>query len=797
MHITPTLASAIQWAAVDPAAGEPYRDGPALNTRIGTMAGSGLVDLLGSTFSDHILPYFDATLTGDNVALANEFLTSIYKTPPSTQVFWTPEQVSNDSVLATVADIGFASTFLDQTRHIEKWFGRTSELSTDGYRLNRINGTDCFVINDGLSSYLFQNQDNGVPTLLRQTLLTTARSTQQDQIIVMMNDWESFDTQANADAYDKNIRWLASHPWVEIVTPDEIVNAQVDTSVPPDGVGDAFGYVDRGTGLTLPLVAQDWLDHATEENYDNWYDGSSLEESLSAKLFNIRPGAPMPEAFGLEAGPNATGLAHDAWNSVQSMAGNSGNLLKLARGVYHASLFETAFHNNTNNDLDKFSTGAYIYPDTNYMTLADFAAQPQAQIREAAILARVGAWSTAAAGGAYLTAAVAQPADIDLDGEPEYLLYNDRLFAVFEAIGGRMTGAWIRDLDTNQVFQVAGNYLSTPGVADETEGNTNVAAGAAASYRTSGFKDWYAQTSAAAGTNQYVNAVYTVTAAGGGTGWTFTSPDGCIQKTITLAALKTQLEATYTLSGGLSQLYVRFGLSPNLYDLLLRGQMGLSGTVLDADGEGLNLFDTTASATVRAYLRYGGGSYNAVYSSAATDRDPSVTFTTVNLRNEAQTQQVEITGGTTMRFALGFQTGSTITYSSANDGLPDWWKLKYGLNPGGPESINGPNADPDGDGLSNLAEYLFGTNPLFPDSASAQLSQSRGANGVMNLTFPTIKDRIYTVLYSTNLAGSFQTLSTGIIGTGATMTVTDNGSVTGSLPSTASQRFYRLSVSLP
>ncbi len=62
---------------------------------------------------------------------------------------------------------------------------------------------------------------------------------------------------------------------------------------------------------------------------------------------------------------------------------------KLARGVYHASLFETAFHNNTNNDLDKFSTGAYIYPDTTYMTLADFAAQPQAQTREAAILARV------------------------------------------------------------------------------------------------------------------------------------------------------------------------------------------------------------------------------------------------------------------------------------------------------------------------------------------------------------------------------------------------------------------------
>ncbi len=53
--------------------------------------------------------------------------------------------------------MGFPYTFIDQTRHVEKWFGRSSELSTDGYRINRINGENCFVINDGLSGYMFQN----------------------------------------------------------------------------------------------------------------------------------------------------------------------------------------------------------------------------------------------------------------------------------------------------------------------------------------------------------------------------------------------------------------------------------------------------------------------------------------------------------------------------------------------------------------------------------------------------------------------------------------------------------------
>ena len=48
-------------------------------------------------------------------------------------------------------------------------------------------------------------------------------------------------------------------------------------------------------------------------------------------------------------------------------------------------------------------------------------------------------------------------ADVDLDGENEYLIYNDRLFAIFERLGGRMTAAWLRDINTGVVTQVAGN----------------------------------------------------------------------------------------------------------------------------------------------------------------------------------------------------------------------------------------------------------------------------------------------------------------------------------------------------
>ncbi len=57
------------------------------------------------------------------------------------------------------------------------------------------------------------------------------------------------------------------------------------------------------------------------------------------------------------------------------------------------------------------------------------------------------------------------------------------------------------------------------------------------------------------------------------------------------------------------------------------------------------------------------------------------------------------------------------TYNSIEDkdgdGMPDRWELLYGLDPTDPADAN---ADPDGDGLTNLQEYRAGTNPRNPDT---------------------------------------------------------------------------------
>ncbi|MCS7089938.1 MAG: LamG-like jellyroll fold domain-containing protein [Verrucomicrobiota bacterium] len=59
-----------------------------------------------------------------------------------------------------------------------------------------------------------------------------------------------------------------------------------------------------------------------------------------------------------------------------------------------------------------------------------------------------------------------------------------------------------------------------------------------------------------------------------------------------------------------------------------------------------------------------------------------------------------------------------------NDGLPDWWERRFGLNP----STNDAQSDPDQDGLTSMVEYQRGTNPMWADTDRDGLSDAVETN---------------------------------------------------------------------
>jgi hypothetical protein len=100
--------------------------------------------------------------------------------------------------------------------------------------------------------------------------------------------------------------------------------------------------------------------------------------------------------------------------------------------------------------------------------------------------------------------------------------------------------------------------------------------------------------------------------------------------------------------------------------------------------------------------------------------------------------------------AVSSRMSAGTTQDADADGLPDLWETSnFGSIdlPGG-----GPNEDPDADGMTNLAEYLAGTDPLDPASALRLTAQVEG--NVLYLGFPTTVGKRYQLETTQKLLNS-------------------------------------------
>ncbi|MFP6858068.1 MAG: hypothetical protein VCA73_12395, partial [Roseibacillus sp.] len=127
---------------------------------------------------------------------------------------------------------------------------------------------------------------------------------------------------------------------------------------------------------------------------------------------------------------------------------------------------------------------------------------------------------------------------------------------------------------------------------------------------------------------------------------------------------------------------------------------------------------------------------------------------------------------------------------TADDGMP----------PG--NLANGPDGDPDGDGLLNFVEFLVGLDPFTADVADfPSLTVSSNPDDSKTLEFPSIPDRLYTLFWGPDLQTWTQlgpVISSGSDVFPALYRVDDDGPPkTPVHPGNVERRFYRLEIALP
>jgi hypothetical protein len=127
---------------------------------------------------------------------------------------------------------------------------------------------------------------------------------------------------------------------------------------------------------------------------------------------------------------------------------------------------------------------------------------------------------------------------------------------------------------------------------------------------------------------------------------------------------------------------------------------------------------------------------------------------------------------------------------SDTDGLPDWWEWDCGKN----WTSSSPDADNDGDGMTNIAEYVAGTDPNNAASLlelTGGVSWSAGASKGFVVRWQSVAGKVYGIGRSTNLvAGAgFTNIVSGLSGLLGETSYTDT-TAAASVP-----YFYRIEVS--
>jgi hypothetical protein len=529
-HMSGTLMPAAEW------------HNPEFNDWLATLASQGLISMMTSALGQNIMPFATDEMNNWSVNTESQMVNHFYNYVP--HVAWVPERVwlsqgyyPDAGVIDWIGDNwtqhGIWGVILDDWPHLNGYDNRKIHWmnNSSGVNLRVIPINNSFVGNMHYDANAAKAQ---------------IASMGQYNICVYGTDWEvaaemnEHDGTFFLDNYE-SVLWYCHDNYPAITVwklEDAITN--------PDFNGTGANLTNGTYGL---LGGTGGYGGSNNSWYINWASTPSHSDFHSPQW-------------------NYGTVWSEAYNFLMSV--NDNDLAQLGWYTLMINLHETGWHTSGQ--------------------IADWEHRYSAHIKNASVYTQASRW----ADGQYIVTTACYFDDIDLDGTDELVMHNDKVFMVFESIGGKANWVFYKD-GLGNAYSVVSSDMA---YWSESEGDYNESSG-----------NHFAALSDVSPNQQ--NSIYNIIIDNSfGDTVQATLNQWGVQKVFKLYTGENFLDVDYNFYDQTG--YIKSGWSPDLLDILWSGKNHLE-RIWGSNGSYCGYRNSTSGATVALVLGNGGASQNSEF----------------------------------------------------------------------------------------------------------------------------------------------------------------------------------------
>lgn len=553
-HMAGTLITGAEW------------HDPAFNDSLVNGVDEGWAQMLTSAYAQHIMPFVYDDMNSWSVYIHRQLTNHYYGQWPT--VAWVPERVWLENPDNDGNGIDASCCVIDNTLKDDFFDNGVDAVILDdyvhcGYLNDVFNDHHVYVIDNGLKVLPMDNDFNGQMGYDAGAAMNTIWNGTSDEIIIYGNDWEVAAEVAGFDVTHPD----ALNNYIYVLQQCSLYSSEISVWKLPDVVA-SF----PATSITLQNgtygLLGEWYGYGGSCNswYCNWasYTG---EENLDGH----------DPKWGYQG---AWQFAHD-----KIVAGPDNDLSQSAWYVMMSMLHETGWH-----DMGGIAGWEHRY--SNHIKNAN-------PYSEAALWAEnLGTYASNPTGCSLW--------DIDEDGRDEAVIWNDRVMAVFERIGGKAN--WIFAKGSGYGYSVVGNcnvyWAETAGDWNETN-------------HTAALSD----VSVGGIDREHDDYAFEVLSGSGSTvELRLTHSGGVVEKRVSLTSGDPYLDVVYDVGGETA--YIKSGWTPDLVDLIWDPELY---RVWDpGTGSYCGQRNSSSGATAAYVLGQGGATHNLTSTATLLEVDEIV-----------------------------------------------------------------------------------------------------------------------------------------------------------------------------